>query len=445
MRLTNVAHMVLPPGRVTSLSTGPAGVPGAVVPISYDQRLHTSAGDRAGSWMALAFRLDVTATPAQLAHAWSAVVARHGTLHTAFSDAGGELTLRETELVHGDWVEHPPADPSEPSRLVLRRVLDESCRPFATPSHRLCVVTPDEGHDPRPVVVIAGDHAHLDMWSLLVLLRDLRACLADVVAGRAPGAGLSPAPPFAAHTLLLEQQDATPHWVGRRWAEVLAAGGGSLPVFPLPLGDVSEPRAEVVEVRDVLDPGQLEALEKQAADHGVRLTALAIAEVAAVTTELSGHALRAVFPVHSRDDPSWYGSVGWFITNSVLDCTDPSPTGCAAALREAMKLGAHPLAPILGHLDHELAPPGMFALSWLDTRRLPEVPPGLEVQWVSAVTRPDGVMAWFLAGDDGLHLRCRYPDTPQAREHVGRWLDAVVGRLAGAAGAGSGSAGAGAG
>lgn len=434
MRLTNVAHMRLPPGRVTSLSTGPVGMPGATVPISYDQRLHTSAGDRAGSWMALAFRLDLDATPAQLALAWSAVVARHGTLHTTFSHDSGELALRETQLAHGDWVEHPPTDAAEGPRDVLRRVLDETCRPFGAPSHRLCVVAPDGGDDPRPVVVIAGDHSHLDMWSLLVLLRDLRTCVADAVAGRSPGSDLAPAPSFAAHTLLLEQHDATPDWVVRRWAEVLEDGRGSLPTFPLPLGDVSAPRSEVVEVRDVLDPAQLETLEKRAADVGVRLTALALAEVAAVTTELSGRPLRAVFPVHSRDDPCWYGSVGWFITNSVLDCTDPSPAGCTAALRESMKLGAHPLAPILGHLERELAPPGMFALSWLDTRRLPEVPAGLEVQWVSAVTRPDGVMAWFLAGDDGLHLRCRYPDTPEARESVGRWLDAVVRRLVGSAG-----------
>ncbi len=437
MRLTNVAHMRLPPGRVTSLSTGPVGLPGAALPISYDQRLHTSAGDRDGSWMALAFRLDLDATPLQLADAWSAVVARHGTLHTTFSHEGGELTLHETELVHGDWVEHLPVDPAEASRDVLRRVLDEACRPFGAPSHRLCVVTPEAGDDPRPVLVIAGDHSHLDMWSLLVLLRDLRTCLADVVAAREPGAGLAPAPPFADHTLLLEQQDSTPDWVAHRWAQVLEDGGGSLPTFPLPLGDVSRPRPEVVEVRDVLDPAQLGSLEKRAADHGVRLTALALGEVAVATTELSGRPLRAVFPVHSRDDPSWYGSVGWFITNSVLDCADPSPAGCTAALRDSMRLGAHPLAPVLGHLDRELAPPGMFALSWLDTRRLPEVPAGLEVQWVSAVTRPDGVMAWFLAGDDGLHLRCRYPDTSVARENVGRWLDAVVARVVGVAGSGA--------
>ncbi|WP_229055090.1 condensation domain-containing protein [Aeromicrobium sp. Leaf350] len=423
---------------MTSLSTGLVGLPGDAVPISYDQRRHVGAGDRDGSWMALSFRLDHDVSPAQLATAWAAVVARHGTLRTAFSrtsEPGGpdRLDLHEVGVSVGEWVEHRPADSEETTRAVLRRVLDAACRPFGEPSHRLCVIIPDDPTDSRPVAVIAADHSHLDMWSLLVLLRDLRSCLDDLLAGRVPGGDLEPAASFAAHTRQLEERPPAPAAVTERWADVLAADEGALPRFPLPLGDVSEPRPEVVEVRDVLDAVDLEHLAKHAADHGVRITALALAEVAAATSELSGRTLRAVFPVHSRDDAAWSGAVGWFITNSVLECSDPSPLGCSSALKESLRLGSHPLAPILGHLDRELSPPGMFALSWLDSRRLPAVPAGLEVQWVSAVTRTDGVMAWFLAGDDGLHLRCRYPDTTEARENVGRWLDAVVDRVRGAA------------
>jgi hypothetical protein len=70
--------------------------------------------------------------------------------------------------------------------------------------------------------------------------------------------------------------------------------------------------------------------------------------------------------------------------------------------------------------------PGMFALSWLDTRRLPiRLDPALELQYVSAAIRTDGVMVWFVVNDDGMHLRARYPDTSEARESVGRWLDAA--------------------
>ncbi len=68
----------------------------------------------------------------------------------------------------------------------------------------------------------------------------------------------------------------------------------------------------------------------------------------------------------------------------------------------------------------------MFALSWLDLRRLPvridDV--GLQAQYVSAAIRTDGVMLWFILDGTGAHLRCRYPDTDEARDGVGRWLDA---------------------
>ena len=41
-------------------------------------------------------------------------------------------------------------------------------------------------------------------------------------------------------------------------------GAGGMPVFPLNLGDISAPREQVVEVRDVLDPDGVAALEAAA-------------------------------------------------------------------------------------------------------------------------------------------------------------------------------------
>lgn len=77
----------------------------------------------------------------------------------------------------------------------------------------------------------------------------------------------------------------------------------------------------------------------------------------------------------------------------------------------------------------------MFAISWLDLRRLPVRIDsiGLEAQYVGATIQTDGVMLWFILDAQGLHLRCRYPDTAQGREHVGAWLDALVTHLRSAA------------
>lgn len=426
MRLTNVSHMSLPHGRVLSYEARTSGESLRRLPISFDQDRHVGAGQRAGSWMAMAWRVPVTTDPEHVAHAWDAVVARHGSLRTVFSVDEHGLALHETDVLPGSWVEHPVTT-GESARDVLREIFDAACAPFEQPSHRLAmVVTASDLWDQRPTLVLAADHAHVDMWSLLVLVRDLTACLDDIAAGVEPGAGLPAAATFADHTRALLERPPAPPEVEQRWADILAAEGGVMPRFALPLGDL-DPRPEgVVEIRDVLDAEATDRLSHRAHAQGVRMIAVATSVLARVTQDLAGRPFRAVFPVHSRYENRWQDACGWFITNSVLESADPDPGACATAVQEAIELGSWPLAPILAPYGGMPEAPGMMAMSWLDARRLPvKVVAEAEVQFVSAAIRTDGVMIWFIVNDHGLHLRCRYPDTPEARENVGRWLDAV--------------------
>lgn len=410
MRLTNIARVTLPDGALHVLTSGPAGDAIRELPVSFDQRRHVGEGDRSGSWMALAFEAPAGTTLPDLERAWNRVVSRHGALRTVFS-RDDELRLHEVDLVSWGW--WPVAVPPERTvREVLHETLDARCRPFSRPSHLLAAIVPDAG---PPTVVIASDHSHVDMWSLLVLARDLLD--ADASARDAPA-------DFAAHSALLQTLPAAPDAVVARWHDILDAGDGRLPAFPLPLGDVSGPRPEVVEVRDILDDAEAHRFESVAGSLGVRPTALALSVLTRVTREQSGGALRAVFPVHSRNESRWLDSVGWFITNSVIECDDDDPRAVAAAVKEALVLGSHPLAPILGPVGPPPGP-GMFAISWLDTRRLPSVAGARSIQFVSAAIATDGVMIWFILNDTGMHLRCRYPDTAEARVSVGGWLDAV--------------------
>lgn len=436
MRLTTVSHMSLPHGPLSSYGVREVGEPGPVLPISFDQGRHVAAGQRPASWMAMSFRLPGPIDRARLAEAWDAVVARHGTLTTAFeTDADGELVLRRIHVGPGAWSDHE-VDPDVPTREVLREVFDAHCAPFNRPSHLLCLVEadPDED-DPRPAVVIGSDHAHVDMWSLLGLVRDLSACLDNLNAGLAPAAGLPAVPSFTDHTRALLARPPAPPEVTERWADILAAEGGVMPRFGLPLG-VLDPRPDgVVEIRDVLDGEATERFADRAHAMGVRMIALATSVLTAVTADLTGRPFRAVFPVHSRYDDSWHDASGWFITNAVLESADPDPLACAAAVKEAIELGSWPLAPILAPYGGMPEAPGMFAMSWLDARRLPvKVAHDAEVQFVSARIRTDGVMIWFIVNDHGLHLRCRYPDTPEARRNVGGWLDRVEADLIAQAG-----------
>ncbi|MET1132739.1 MAG: peptide synthetase, partial [Aeromicrobium sp.] len=146
---------------------------------------------------------------------------------------------------------------------------------------------------------------------------------------------------------------------------------------------------------------------------------------------LAGTALRTVFPVHSRNEDRWHDSVGWFITNAVLESEDTDPAACSAAVKEAIRLGSWPLADVMAPWGGMPEAPGMFAVSWLDMRRLPVRidTAGLDAQYVSAAITTSNVMLWFIIDDSGVHLRCRYPDTQVARLNVGAWLDTLVARM----------------
>ncbi len=423
MRLTNVAHLRLPFGRLMGYDVR-VSEPGRRLPVSFDQRRHVGAGDRPGSWMAISFRLHEQVPRDVLADAWLAVVARHGTLRSVFVPGDdGEPRLHEVEVLPGSWSEHP-IGAGQAVNDALKDQLDNACTPFSAPSHRLSVLETAAG----PTIVIAADHAHVDMWSMLVIVRDLLAAIADASRGSTPSLGVAPA--FSDHSTALRERSTAPDDVHRRWKQILDASGGTMPRFPLPLGD-PVPHVERVEVRDVLDVDDSAAFSAQASADGVSTLALAVSAMTAVTAELAGESMRAVFPVHSRYESTWHDSVGWFITNSVLESGDPDPRACAAAVKEAVQLGSWSLDEILRPWGGMPEAPGMFAISWLDLRRLPVRvdAAGLEAQYIGASIRTDGVMLWFILDESGLHLRCRYPDTPEARTHVGTWLDVLVDRL----------------
>lgn len=310
----------------------------------------------------------------------------------------------------------------QPMHVALRRLLDAACSPGRAPSHRLSVIETMDG----PVVVLAADHSHVDIWSFLVLLRDVRDAVTALLSGEEPCGG-EPVPAFAAHTAAQLGRDAPPADVVARWHELLDGCGGRFPVFPLPLGTDS-PVPERVEVRDVLDVDQDAALSRAAAAQEVSTLALVVSVLAEVTQELAGAPLRALFPVHTRLDERWHDSVGWFIANSVLAPSSSSVADAAAAVREAVRLGRPRLDTVLERYGGAVTAPGMFAVSWLDLRRMPVDVDSRRVgaELVSAKIRTRDVMVWFVSDATGLHLRCRYPDTGTARASVGAWLDAVV-------------------
>lgn len=229
MRLTHVTQLRLPFGRLWGYDVS-ASVLDRRLPVSFDQRIHVGAGDRPGSWMGVSFRLQARVSRERIAEAWLEVIARHGTLRTAFlPDDAGDPQLRELAIGPGSWAEHEIA-PGQAVNDAVREILDTACTPYRRPSHRLCLLDTAAGL----TVVIAADHAHVDMWSMLVIARDLLMALDAVSAGRDPWS--APVPAFVDHTRSLLARDPAPQEVRRRWADIIRDSGGAMPRFPLSLG-----------------------------------------------------------------------------------------------------------------------------------------------------------------------------------------------------------------
>ncbi|AHI04108.1 peptide synthetase [Corynebacterium falsenii DSM 44353] len=447
MRLTTINTMNLRPGIVHSYGVTTRTRSGSVAPpISFDQRQHCARGPRPGSWMAVSFSLPRAATLSQISTAYHHLIAHHGTMQTVVVNPA-DPRLEVVNVCQGNW--HPETggmdgDEQFDPRPILREVFDRCCNPFASPSHQLCVVDHRAGTaqatrvgEPMEdaTVIIGFDHSHTDAWSLLVTIRDFTALLDAVISGTDPATVLTPTLGFGDHSRQLVERNGAPEHVVARWHEHLA--DGTMPVFPGDLGDLSEPRSQVVDVVDIFDANELIAFDDASAAQDMSMLGLAVAAMAPV---------KAVFPIHSRRQPltpaeTWDNAMGWFITNSILDCPDvgaepghadvshaAAARSIMDAIRETIQLGSYPLAPIMEPWGGNVpATKGMFAISWLDNRKLPvDIEPGLEPQHISAEIKTDGVMAWFVSNDDGMHLRVRYPDTPEARQSVPAWCRKVV-------------------
>ncbi|MDO5634562.1 MAG: peptide synthetase [Micrococcus sp.] len=433
MRLTNVAHLRLPFGPLSSYAVT-VGEPGEAWELSADQARHIGEGPRAGSWMALAFTWPTPVDPQRLADAWQATVARHPTLRTVTDvDDDGATILRTVPVLGGQWTRHTVATGQSPQEAV-REILDAACSPEQRPAHRLCTIDTMDG----TTVVLGIDHSHVDMWSFMVILQELWTRLeTSPTTSSSPTADTAAAlsrlgeeaPGFEQHT---RERRCLPHAAPatrQRWHAILDQHEGHFPVFPLPLG-TQEPVVERVVLRTVLGVEDSAALRERARARKVSALSLVVAAMTEATAMLSDRPFAALFPIHTRHAQRWHASVGWFTLNSLLAPASAAPEDAAAAIREAIALGQERVEDIEHADGGQLAVPGLFAVSWLDLRRLPvQVDThAVSAELISARIHTDGVMLWFISDASGLHLRCRFPDTAAARESVTRWLDEVVTR-----------------
>jgi mycolipenoyl-CoA---2-(long-chain-fatty acyl)-trehalose mycolipenoyltransferase / long-chain-acyl-CoA---trehalose acyltransferase len=421
--------------------------PVSPVPVSYQQTQHIRAfrsHERNGTDMA---RLNIAAwdMPGKcdvraMTHVINAYVRRHDTFHSWFELLDDGEVVRRTaksprdiklvstergEMNAQQWREHVLATPDP---------LQWDCFHFG--------VIQREDHF---TFYFSIDHVHTDALLMGLVLVEIHLMYAALISG-APPITLADAGSYddycvkqAEYTaaLTLESPEV------KEWIRFAQANDGTLPCFPLPLGDPSVPcGGEMLTVR-LMDKHQSERFESACLSAGARVIGGVIACAAIAEHELTGRPVyNVITPTTTRRTPAEFMTTGWFTgivpisVPVVVDSFGDTARAMQKAFDSGMDLAHVPFERVLelaeGKVDMiRKADPGVPMVSYLDTN-LPPLSPAIMNEWerlngrvYSDARSAYQIGIWVNRSEKETSVTIAYPDNPIARESVDKYLHAM--------------------
>jgi hypothetical protein len=224
----------------------------------------------------------------------------------------------------------------------------------------------------------------------------------------------------------------------RKWIEFAENNDGTLPTFPLPLGDRAASCGGGVLTERLMNEDQTARFEAACISAGARFSGGLFAAVAIAQCNLTGvEAYHGITPVDRRSSPSDFMTTGWFtgqvpFSVPVLSSFDETARAAQASFDSNADLAGVPFARVL-----ELAPwltrPGQDTtmLNYMDA----SLPPlsamvSAQVQKTKAGNYCDGRMPahYYMAVGrdfDQTSIGVFFPNNPIARDSVTRYIEAV--------------------
>lgn len=225
----------------------------------------------------------------------------------------------------------------------------------------------------------------------------------------------------------------------RAWIDFAADNDGTLPYFPLPLGDLTVPYAGKLVTETLLDERQTERFERACVAADARFSGGVFGCAGLTHRELTGaETFSAVTTTDTRRTPTELMTTGWFtglvpVTVDVdAGLFERAAHSAQASFDSGIELATVPFDRVL-----ELAPPaaglgrprpGNFVMSFLDASIAP----------LSSVANSDlnfriydegrvshQVSLWVIRLQHETKVTVLFPDNPIARESVGRYIDAL--------------------
>jgi hypothetical protein len=237
--------------------------------------------------------------------------------------------LRRHKTYHS-WFEYDDAE-----HIVRHTIDDPADIEFVPIQH--AAMTPSEWHDfvlstPDPVqwdcfrfgiiqradhftVFSIVDHLHCDPTIISGLYTEIVMNYRALVRG----AALAQSPPPASHDdfCVREKQHVSALTSDspevRKWIEFADSNGGTLPDFPLPLGDLSEPTGGDLVVDRLMNQEQTAQFETLCVGAGARFSGGLFACVALAQYELTGaKTYHGLAPIDKRRSLAEFSTMGWF-------------------------------------------------------------------------------------------------------------------------------------
>lgn len=226
----------------------------------------------------------------------------------------------------------------------------------------------------------------------------------------------------------------------RQWVEFFESNDGSLPSFPLPLGDTSLLAAGEVLSLQLMDARQTARFEAACTNAGARFSGGVFACAAIAEYELTGaETYYAVTPFGTRSTPAEFVTNGWFIghiplTVRVATSFGETARGAQGSFDSSTHLANVPFERVLELAPWLRKPPsrgGFPMLSFLDAG-LPPLSAVVATHLGQANTRvfSDGRIAarvcmWVNKFHEETTVTASFPNNPIAHDSVVRYLEAM--------------------
>ncbi|MGY4708719.1 condensation domain-containing protein [Mycolicibacterium sp. CBM1] len=448
--LTAIHDWVDTPGTVVSWSPSPGclkkvqDAPVSSVPASYQQaqhirsyRNHSANGLEMARLLIPAWNMPGRCDVRAMTYVINSYLRRHDTYHSWFEFDDNDDLVRHT-LSNPSDIQFVATKHGEMNSAQWRMHVLDTPSPLEWDCFRFGVIQRADHF----TFYVSVDHLHADAMFMVALFVEMHMNYEALAGGGAPiklpEAGSYQDYCVRQHDYTSQLTLESPDVQG--WLEFLDSNGGTMPTFPLPLGDSSAHCTGDLLTMELMDDHETDRFESACTAAGVRFIGGVFACAAVAHRELTGDDnYYVITPTTTRSTPAEFMTTGWF--TGVVPLSVPVAARSFAEVARAAQASfdtGMSTANVPIERVYELAQsvpgirppgPGVPMLSYLDVG-LPPLNPVIMSQWYALnghiytdLGAANQVGMWVNRRANGTMITVAYPDNPIARESVAEFVE----------------------